>query len=128
VDGLLYGSTAIGGASGLGVLFRMEPVVSTPVPLPGLAQLAFSPSSLAGGQTSTGTLWLRGPAPSGGAVVALSSNAPAVASLPATVTIPAGAWTASFAVSTKRPAKSRTVGITASYNGVSVSAKLTVTR
>jgi hypothetical protein len=51
-----------------------------------------------------------------------------VASIPASVTVPAGAWTASFAVSTKRVTKTRTVGVTASYNGASVSAKLTVTR
>jgi uncharacterized repeat protein (TIGR03803 family) len=128
VDGLLYGSTSLGGTSGLGVLFRMETVVSTPIPLPGLAQLAFSPGYVVGGQGSTGTLWLRGPAPSGGALVTLSSNSPTVASVPATVTVSAGAWTASFVVSTKRVTKTRAVGITASYNGAAVSAKLTVTR
>jgi uncharacterized repeat protein (TIGR03803 family) len=128
VDGLLYGSTSLGGTSGLGVLFRMAPVVSTPIPLPTPAQLAFSPSNVVGGQSSTGTLWLGGPAPSGGAVITLSSNSPAVASVPTTVTVPAGAWTASFAVSTKRVTKTRTVGITASYNGLSISAKLTVAR
>jgi uncharacterized repeat protein (TIGR03803 family) len=128
LDGLLYGSTSLGGASGLGVLFRMEAAISTPVPLPTLAQLAFSPSSVVGGQSSSGTLWLRGPAPSGGAVVTLSSNAPAVVSVPATVTVPAGAWTASFALSTERVKRTRTVTITAMYNASSVSAKLTVTR
>jgi uncharacterized repeat protein (TIGR03803 family) len=128
VDGMLYGSTSLGGTSGLGVLFRMAPVVSTPTPLPTLAQLAFDPSSIVGGKSSTGTIWLRGPAPSGGAVVALSSSAPDVASVPATMTVPAGAWTASFTVSTKRVKKTKTVDITASYNGSSVSAKLTVTR
>jgi uncharacterized repeat protein (TIGR03803 family) len=30
-DGGLYGSTVVGGAFGLGVLFRIEPVVSSPV-------------------------------------------------------------------------------------------------
>jgi uncharacterized repeat protein (TIGR03803 family) len=127
-DGLLYGSTSLGGASGLGVLFRMEPVVSTPVPLPTLAQLAFSPSNVVGGQSSTGALWLRGPAPSGGAVVTLSSSSSAVVSVPATVTVPAGAWTASFSASTTHVKKTKTATITASYNGGSVSANLTVTR
>ncbi len=127
-DGLLYGSTSLGGTSDLGVLFRMEPVVSTPVPLPTLAQLAFSPFSVVGGQSSTGTVWLRGPAPSGGAVVTLSSGSPAVVSVPATVTVPSGAWTASFAASTTRVRKTKTVTINASYNGGSVSAALTVTR
>jgi uncharacterized repeat protein (TIGR03803 family) len=127
-DGGLYGSTIVGGASGLGVLFRMEPLVSTPAPLPTLAQLALSPSTVIGGQSSTGSIRLNGPAPSGGAVITLSSGSAAAASVPATVTVPAGAWTASFSVSTTRVKKTIAVTIAASYNGGSVSAKLTVTR
>jgi uncharacterized repeat protein (TIGR03803 family) len=127
-DGGLYGSTVVGGAFGLGVLFRIEPLVSTPVPLPALAQLAFSPSAVVGGQSSTGSIWLNGPAPSGGAVVTLSSDSPALVSVPPTVTVPAGAWTASFSVSTTRVKKARTVTMAASYDNGSVSAKLTVTR
>jgi uncharacterized repeat protein (TIGR03803 family) len=127
-DGLLYGSTSLGGTLDLGTLFRMEAVVSTPVALPTLAQLAFSPSSVLGGQSSTGTIWLSGPAPSGGAVVTLSSGSPDVVSVPPKVTVPAGAWTASFSVSTTRVKKTKAVTIKASYNGGSVSAKLTVTR
>lgn len=127
-DGLLFGSTSLGGTSGLGVLFRMEAAVTTPVPLPTLLGLIFSPSNVVGGQSSTGWITLGGPAPSSGAVVTLSSNAPAVVSVPATMTVPAGAWRASFAASTSRVKRTRTVGIGASYNGASVSAKLTVTR
>ncbi|MDX6513042.1 MAG: hypothetical protein QOE36_2546 [Gaiellaceae bacterium] len=128
VDGLLYGSTAIGGASGLGVLFRMEPVASTPAPLPTLLELMFSPSNVVGGQSSTGWVTLGGPAPSGGAVVTLSSSLPAVVSVPPTMTVPAGAWRASFAVPTSRVKQTRTATITAGYNAGSVSARLTVTR
>src|SRR5215208_730974 len=127
-DGGLYGSTVVGGAFGLGVLFRMEPVASAPVPLPTLAQLAFSPAAVIGGQSSTGSIWLNGPAPSGGAGVTLSSGSPGVVSVPATVTVPAGAWTAPFSVATTRVKKTRAVTIEASYNGGSVSAELTVTR
>ena len=127
-DGLLYGSTSLGGTLDLGALFSMEAGVSTPVALPTLAQLAFSPSRVLGGQSSTGTIWLGGPAPSGGAVVTLSSGSPDVVSVPTTVTVPAGAWTASFSVSTTRVKKTKAVTIKASYNGGSVSAKLTVTR
>jgi uncharacterized repeat protein (TIGR03803 family) len=126
-DGLLYGSTSLGGTSGLGVLFRMETVVSTPVPLPTLLDLTFSPLNVVGGQGSTGWVTLGGPAPSGGAVVTLSGGS-SVVSVPATMTVPAGAWRASFAVSTVPVKRTRTVTITASYNGGSVSAKLTVTR
>jgi hypothetical protein len=51
-----------------------------------------------------------------------------VSGLTATVTVPAGAWTASFSVSTTRVKKTRTVTMEASYNGGSASARLTVTR
>jgi uncharacterized repeat protein (TIGR03803 family) len=127
-DDALYGSTVVGGASGLGVLFRVEPSAATPVPPANLAQLAFSPATVRGGQVSTGSIRLTGPAPSGGAVVKLWSSVPTVASVPATVTVPAGATTASFSVSTARVKKTRAVTIEATYNGGSVSAGLTVTR
>jgi hypothetical protein len=60
--------------------------------------------------------------------VTLSSSSSAVVSVPATVTVPAGAWAASFAASTTRVKRTKTVTIQATYNGGSVSAKLTVTR
>jgi uncharacterized repeat protein (TIGR03803 family) len=129
-DGGLYGSTVVGGAFGLGALFRVDTAAPAPAPapLPTLNALTFSPSSVVGGQSSTGTITLSGPAPSGGAVVTLASSSPAVASVPATATVPAGAWTASFSVSTMRVKQTKTVTIKASYNGGSVSAKLTVAR
>ena len=124
-DGGLYGSTVVGGAFGLGVLFRVDP--AAPAPLPTLTGLTLAPFSLVGGQSSTATVTLGGPAPAGGAVVALTSGS-SVASVPATLKVPAGATSASFAVSTKRVARTKTVTIRASYNGGSVSAVLTVTR
>jgi uncharacterized repeat protein (TIGR03803 family) len=127
-DGGLYGSTVGGGAFGLGVLFRID--TAAPIQLPTLTGLAFAPSSIVGGQTATGTVTLSGPAPSGGAVVSLSAGNSSIVSAPATVTIPAGATSGSFAVATKPVKRTRTatVTVTASYNGGSVSATLTVTR
>jgi uncharacterized repeat protein (TIGR03803 family) len=124
-DGGLYGSTVVGGAFGLGVLFRVD--AAAPAPLPTLTGLTLAPFNLAGGKSSTATVTLGGPAPAGGAVVALSSSSP-VASVPAALNVPAGATSASFAVATKRVARTKTVTIRASYNGGSVSATLTVTR
>jgi len=128
-DGGLYGSTVIGGSLGLGVLFRVDPATPAPAPapLPALTGIALAPSGVAGGQSSTGTVLLDGPAPSGGAMITLSSSSSA-ASVPATVTVPAGATSGSFAVATMRVKRTTTVKITASYNGGSVSAKLTVIR
>jgi uncharacterized repeat protein (TIGR03803 family) len=124
--GQLYGSTVIGGAFGLGVLFRVD--LAAPAPLPTLTGLTLAPSAVVGGQTSTGTVTLGSPAPSGGAIVALSSSRSSVASVPATVTVPRGATNASFVVSTKPVKRTRKTTITASYNSSSVSTTLTVTR
>ncbi len=46
-----------------------------------LTSISLNPSTVTGGATSAGTATIDGPAPSGGAVVTLSSSAPAVASV-----------------------------------------------
>jgi uncharacterized repeat protein (TIGR03803 family) len=127
-DGRLYGSTVVGGAFGLGVLFRVDLAASAPSVLPALIALALVPSKVVGGHSSTATVRLGGPAPSGGGVVAVSSSNSSVASAPTTVTVPGGATSTSFVVSTKLVKQKRTATIRASYNGSSVSATLTVTR
>jgi uncharacterized repeat protein (TIGR03803 family) len=102
-DGGLYGSTVAGGAFGLGVLFRIEAgAPAPPQPPPTLTALTLSPPSVAGGQTSTGTVTLGGPAPSGNAVVTLASS-DSVVSIPPTVTVTAGATSASFAPPQRNP-------------------------
>src|SRR6266542_4125221 len=59
---------------------------------PTLQSLGLSPTTVTGGQNSTGTATLTGAAPAGGAVVSVSSNVTAAAQVPAsgTVTVPAG--------------------------------------
>jgi uncharacterized repeat protein (TIGR03803 family) len=127
-DGQLYGSTVVGGAFGLGVLFRVDPAIpAPPAALPTLTGLSLAPSAVVGGQRSTGTVTLSAPAPSGGAVIGLSSSS-SVASVPATVTVPGGATSASFVVSTNSVKRTKTTTVTASYNGSAVSATLAVTR
>ena len=92
-----------------------------------LSSLALNPTQVVGGlQTSTGTVTLNGPAPAGGAQVALSSSSGA-ASVPATVTIPAGATSATFTVNTAVVLTATNVTITASYKGTTRSATLRVT-
>lgn len=93
---------------------------------PSLSSLALNPTSVRGGNSSTGTVTLNGAAPSGGAAVALSSSNTSVARVPSSVTIAAGASSASFTVTTQRVNSSTTVTISGSY-GVSRSATLTVT-
>lgn len=125
-DGGLFGSTVVGGTSGLGALFRID--TGAPAPLPTLTELTLDPYGVLGGRMSTATVTLGGSAPLGGAVVMLSSSNTSIVSVPPTVTIPGGASSASFAVSTKRVKRTKTATIRASYNGSSVSATLTVTR
>jgi hypothetical protein len=98
--------------------------VSAPV---SLASLAVSPASVLGGQASTGTVSLGGPAPSNGVVVTLSSTSAHVASVPPSVTISAGATSAAFSIATAAVATSTSVGITATSAAVTRTATLTVT-
>jgi hypothetical protein len=95
-------------------------------PLAGPAALAgvtMNPATIVFGNTSTGTVTLTAAAPAGGAVVALASSDWVSFTLPAAVTVPAGATSAQFTVFTS-VARSTTV-ITASYNGVNKTANLT---
>src|SRR5512133_2375756 len=127
-DGGLYGSTIVGGTFGLGVLFRIDATAPAPSPVPTLTGLTLAPVNVVGGKAdAAGTVTLSGPAPSGNAVVTFSSSNSSCVSVPATVAVPAGATSASFAVSTDRVKRTQTVTIKASYNGDSVSATLTVT-
>jgi len=82
------------------------------------ASLGFNPAALGGGKTATGTLTLNEAAPSGGIVVALSSSDPTVVSVPATVTVPVGATTKSFTLTTLAVPASVTVTVSASYGGI----------
>ncbi len=93
---------------------------------PVISSLRLSPTSVTGGVSSQGTVTLTSAAPSGGAVVALSSGNTAVASVPASVTVPAGATGATFTVTTSVVATLTTATISASYGGVTRTATLTV--
>jgi len=106
-----------------------EQGASAPPPPPvSLSSLTLNPTSVIGGtQSSTGTVTLSGPAPSGGAQIVLSSSNTTVAQVPANVTVAAGATSATFTVTTSAVAASTSVTISASYGGVTRTASLTVT-
>jgi hypothetical protein len=86
-----------------------------------------SPTSVTGGASATGTVTLTADAPSGGAVVSLTSSNSAVASTPSSITVAAGATSATFPVATTAVTSNTSVTLTAAYNGASRSATLTVT-
>lgn len=92
-----------------------------------LSVVSVSPTSVVGGSTAQGTVALTGGAPSGGALVSLSSANPSVAAVPSSVTVAAGASSATFAVTTSAVAANTSVVITATYGGVSRTTTVTVT-
>jgi len=109
--------TATIGTSSTSIAITVQP--------PSLASLSV-PSTITGGTTVGAIAFLNGLAPAGGAIVSLSSSSPAV-SPPATVIVPAGQPTASVLVSTSAVTATTLVTLTASWNGVSVSAPITLT-
>ena len=99
---------------------------NTPPPPPALSAFTVSPTSVAGGTAATGTVALPSAAPSGGTVVSLSSRLPGLASVPPSVTVPAGATSASFTVTTFATSSSTVVELAATLGGTTLFAPLTV--
>ena len=103
----------------ISVAFSTEPTSA------GLIALVVNPTSVIGGSSSQGTVTLGGPAPSGGAAVALSDNSTAV-SVPASVSVPAGRSSATFQITTSAVANTTSVTISATYDGAARTATLTL--
>ena len=101
-------------------------VAPPPPPLPTVSSLELNPTSVTGGaQSSTGTVTLSGPAPAGGATVLLSSSNGA-ARVPSSVIVRAGASSATFTVNTSMVLVTTSANISASYNGTTRTATLTI--
>jgi Putative Ig domain len=107
-----------------------EPTAApSPTPAPvavSIASLSLDSTSVPGGTTSTGTLTLTTAAPADGTAVILSSSNPQAAAVPSTATVPAGATSATFPITTGTVAASTTVAIEATYSGT-LTAHLTIT-
>lgn len=88
--------------------------------------LTVTPAEVAGGASSQGTIVINSAAPTGGVVVNLSTSNTAVAQVPATVTIPAGATSAVFSITTSVIASKSSVTIIATRGAVQETAPLTV--
>lgn len=114
-------SLTIRGTSGS--LARTAPLTLTVLPV--VAGVSLDPSAVIGGNPSTATVTLSGPAPSGGAQVSLSSSDTSTASIPANVAVPAGQTSATFTITTQTVATTTPVTISATYNGTA-QATLTV--
>jgi len=88
--------------------------------------VTLNPSTVASGQPSVGTVSIGSPAPAGGVVVQLSSLNPAVAQVPATVTVAPGASQAQFNITTSVVANNTVVTIRATRGPVNKDATLSV--
>lgn len=108
-----------------GVTRTVTLTVTPPPPAASLSSLTVNPTSVSGGTSTTGTVTLTSAAPSGGATVTLSSSS-GVTTVPASVTVVAGATTATFTVTTVTVTESTVSTITAAYNGITRSATVTV--
>ena len=91
-----------------------------------ISSLTLSPTSVTGGLSATGNkVTLNGVAPTGGAVVTPTTDS-ALATLPVSITVAAGSLTPTLFTIATTVSKPATVTVTATYNGVSRSAVLTV--
>jgi hypothetical protein len=98
-----------------------------PMPAPVLSSLALNPSSVTGGNSAQGTVTLSGVAPAGGALVSLASSKQLAVPVPSSVTVPVGASSATFNVTTRAAGAATTVNISASYGGVTKTTLLNIT-
>jgi hypothetical protein len=106
-------------------LSRQLTVKATP-PATRVKSFFLNPLNLMGGQSSTGTVVLDGAAPAGGAIVTLHSANTSAASVPASVTVPAGSDRTNFTVTTGPVSSITYVSLTARFNGTWAITTLTV--
>lgn len=109
-----------GGSSQSAVLTVTPPSTTTP----SLSGLTLNPSSVTGGSSAQGTVTLNAPAQTATTVSLTSSTA--LASVPASVTIPAGASSANFNITTLSVNSTASVTITAFLNSIQTAATLTL--
>jgi PKD repeat protein len=110
----------------LGASATSAPItISANAPLPVPVSLGLGRTTIASGTTTTATVTLSN---TSGAVVALRSSNAKAASVPASISVPAGSQSATFTVTAGRVVKSTAVTISATANGSTTTATLTVTK
>lgn len=92
---------------------------------PNIASVTFNPTSVHGGQSTTGTVTLTGPAPTGGTKVTFKSSTGSATPV-GSVTVAAGKTSATFNVNTSAVTATVTAKITGTVAGGSVSGNFTI--
>jgi len=133
-SGLTTGTTyswrvrGINSAGQAGPFSAVRTVIAGDSPPPSaVSTVDINPTTVVGGNASSGTIVMSTPSPDAGAVITLKSSDPSTASVPATVTVPGNSFTGGFTINTSTVTASKTVTITASYNGGTRTGTLTVT-
>lgn len=124
-SGTITNTVSVKATQGDPSLVNNSASVTTKV-LPQLSSVQLNPTTVTGGKISVATVTLNGPAPAPGVVVNLASSNTAVATTPLKITVPEGATSKTFNVITKAVSSNVTVNISATYDGVTKSAALTV--
>ena len=93
----------------------------------GINSVTITPGSVTGGANASGVVTLTGAAPASGVTVVLASSNTRAATVPASLTIPAGATSGAFTISSVAQVASSNAQITASYGTSTAVATLTVT-
>jgi hypothetical protein len=122
-----FNSAGVAGPFSTSRRFTAQAASTPPPSSASLSAVSVSPTSVVGGSTAQGTVTLTGGAPSGGALVSLSSANALVAAVPSSVTVAAGGSSVTFAVTTSAVTANTGVTITATYGGISRTTTLTVT-
>jgi hypothetical protein len=118
-------SVSGGGVTKTATLTVTPDAAPPPPPAATLSAFSVSPTSVTAGNSSTGTVTLSKAAPAGGAVVSLTSNLPA-ATVPASVTVAAGATSANFLITTSPSSGTTTVQLSATLGSTTLFSSLTV--
>ena len=99
----------------------------SPAPVVGVSALTFAFPSVVGGLTIGGTVSVNNfPRDPNGIVITLTSGNPATLQVPASVTIPYGAFSASFAATTVAVTGTKGVSVKAAYNASNITTTIQV--
>jgi hypothetical protein len=108
-----------------GVSLQAQVTVNPTTQVPTLTTFTISPNTISSGQSATLTLGLSGTT-SSTATISLSSSNPSAFPVPSTVNVQAGQSSTSFGDAAGTVTSATTVTVTATYNGVSLQAQVTV--